>query len=58
VGFCFFSSNSKIDLIKELLNPEITVALSIILTIAVTILLLKVDLGKVAQRLLGKRTYP
>jgi uncharacterized membrane protein YdjX (TVP38/TMEM64 family) len=40
---------------SEWLSPEITVILSIALTVAVTVVLLKVDVGNLADRFLRKR---
>jgi uncharacterized membrane protein YdjX (TVP38/TMEM64 family) len=40
---------------SEWLSPEVTVALSIVLTILVTVILLKVDVGKLAKKLLRRR---
>ena len=42
---------------SEWLSPEVMITLSLILTIAVTILLLKVDLGKLTKRILRKKTH-
>jgi len=39
---------------SEWLSPEIMIALSIILTIVVTIILLKVDVGKIAEQIFRK----
>ena len=40
------------------LSPEIMVAISIILTIVVTIILFKVDFGKIAKKILRRKTAP
>jgi uncharacterized membrane protein YdjX (TVP38/TMEM64 family) len=40
---------------SEWLSPEVTIALSIALTVVVTIILLKVDVSKLAERYLKKR---
>jgi uncharacterized membrane protein YdjX (TVP38/TMEM64 family) len=40
------------------LSPEIMVVISIILTIVVTIILLKVDFGKIAKKILRRKTAP
>ena len=40
---------------SEWLSPEAMMALSIVLTIAVTVILLKVDVGKLAERLLKRK---
>ena len=41
---------------SDWISPELMISLSIILTIAVTVILLKVDFGKLAERILKKRT--
>jgi uncharacterized membrane protein YdjX (TVP38/TMEM64 family) len=41
---------------SEWLSPEVMIALSIVLTIVVTIILLKVDVGKLAERFLKRKT--
>jgi len=41
---------------SEWLSPEAMITLSIILTIVVTVILLKVDVGKLAERFLKRRT--
>jgi uncharacterized membrane protein YdjX (TVP38/TMEM64 family) len=40
---------------SEWLSPEAMIALSIVLTIVVTVILLKVDMGKLAERFLKKK---
>lgn len=40
------------------LSPEVMVVISIILTIVVTIILLKVDFGKIAKKLMRRKTTP
>jgi uncharacterized membrane protein YdjX (TVP38/TMEM64 family) len=40
---------------SEWLSPEVMIVLSIALTIAVTIILLKVDVGKLAERLVKRK---
>lgn len=40
------------------LSPEVIVVISIILTIVVTIILLKVDFGKIAKKLMRRKTTP
>jgi uncharacterized membrane protein YdjX (TVP38/TMEM64 family) len=41
---------------SEWLSPEAMIALSIVLTIVVTVILLKVDVGKLAERFLKRKT--
>jgi uncharacterized membrane protein YdjX (TVP38/TMEM64 family) len=41
---------------SEWLSPEVMIALSIVLTIVVTVILLKVDVGKLAERFLKRKT--
>jgi uncharacterized membrane protein YdjX (TVP38/TMEM64 family) len=41
---------------SEWLSPEVTIALSIILTVAITVIMLKVDVGKLANRILKRKT--
>jgi uncharacterized membrane protein YdjX (TVP38/TMEM64 family) len=41
---------------SEWLSPEVMIALSIVLTIVVTIILLKVDVGKLAERFMKRKT--
>jgi len=43
---------------SEWLSPETMIALSIVLTVVVTIILLKVDLGKLVRRFLKRKTNP
>ena len=40
---------------SELLSPEVTIALSIILTVVVTAIMLKVDVGKLAEKFLKRK---
>jgi uncharacterized membrane protein YdjX (TVP38/TMEM64 family) len=41
---------------SEWLSPEVMIALSVVLTIVVTVILLKVDVGKLAERFLKRKT--
>ena len=41
---------------SEWLSPEVMIVLSVVLTIVVTVILLKVDFGKLAERILKRRT--
>jgi uncharacterized membrane protein YdjX (TVP38/TMEM64 family) len=41
---------------SEWLSPEAMIALSIVLTIVITVILLKVDVGKLAERFLKRKT--
>ena len=43
---------------SEFLGPQVTIALSIILTIVITVIMLKVDVGKLAERILKRRGTP
>jgi membrane protein YqaA with SNARE-associated domain len=40
---------------SEFLGPEVTIALSIILTVVITVIMLKVDVGKLAERILKRK---
>ncbi len=55
IGGAFFGAWTG-NALSEWLSPELMVVLSIILTIAVTIILLKVDFGKLAAKLFKKKT--
>jgi membrane protein DedA with SNARE-associated domain len=50
-----FIGQEASNLFSGWLSPEVIVAISIILTIVITIILLKVDLGKLAERFLKKK---
>lgn len=50
-----FIGQEASNLFSGWLSPEVMVAISIILTIVITIILLKVDLGKLAERFLKKK---
>jgi uncharacterized membrane protein YdjX (TVP38/TMEM64 family) len=54
VAGAFLGSWTK-STFSELLSPELMIALSIALTIAVTVILLKVDVGKLAEKYLKRR---
>ena len=51
-----FIGQEASNLFSGWLSPEIMVAISIILTVVITIILLKVDLGKLAEKFLKKLT--
>lgn len=51
----FFGSWTK-SAFSEWLSPEAMVVLSIILTIVITVILLKVDVGKLAEKFLKRKT--
>jgi len=50
-----FIGQEASNLFSGWLSPEIIVAISIILTVIITIILLKVDLGKLSERFLKKK---
>jgi uncharacterized membrane protein YdjX (TVP38/TMEM64 family) len=52
-----FLGNITGTLFSAWLSPEVMVVISIILTIVVTVILLKVDLGKLAQRVLKRKPH-
>jgi uncharacterized membrane protein YdjX (TVP38/TMEM64 family) len=43
---------------SEWLSPEVMVALSIVLTVLITVILLKVDVNKLAERFLKRKPQP
>lgn len=51
-----FLGNMTKSTLSEWLSPEAMIALSIILTIVVTVILLKANVGKLAENLLKKKT--
>jgi membrane protein DedA with SNARE-associated domain len=51
-----FIGQEASNLFSGWLSPEVIVAISIILTIVITIILLKVDLGKLAERFFKKKS--
>jgi uncharacterized membrane protein YdjX (TVP38/TMEM64 family) len=55
VAGAFLGSWSK-STFSEWLSPEIMIVLSIVLTIVITYIMLKVDVGKIAEKLLKKKT--
>ena len=46
------------DLLSNYLSPWLMAAISIVLTVVITVILLKVDLGELSQRFLGKKSAP
>jgi uncharacterized membrane protein YdjX (TVP38/TMEM64 family) len=54
VAGAFLGSWTK-SAFSEWLSPEIMITLSIVLTVVITIILLKVDLGKLANRILRRK---
>ena len=51
-----FIGMEAVNLFSGWLSPEVLVAISIILTVVITVILLKVDLGKLAMRFLKKKS--
>ena len=51
-----FLGMEAVNLFSGWLSPEVLVAISIILTVVITVILLKVDLGKLAMRFLKKKS--
>jgi uncharacterized membrane protein YdjX (TVP38/TMEM64 family) len=51
-----FLGMEAINLFSGWLSPEVLIAVSIILTVAITIILLKVDLGKLAMKYMKKKS--
>jgi membrane protein DedA with SNARE-associated domain len=53
-----FLGNFAGDVFSAWLSPEVMVVVSIALTVAITVILLKVDLGKLAERFLKRKPAP
>jgi membrane protein DedA with SNARE-associated domain len=51
-----FLGMEAINLFSGWLSPEVLIAISIILTVAITVILLKVDLGKLAMKYMKKKS--
>ncbi len=53
-----FLANRAAGFFSEWFSPELMIAISIVLTVVITIILLKVDFGKLAERFLNKKQAP